>query len=209
MKKFKILVGKTTCQKDTTTTLRVFIEGSIRANGSREDNIKVIEYCPNCFWPEQRTEITVEEATTLIARMESFGKPQVAQPAEPVIAQSSNFLAQIDEEAKAAIRRGWDASKVGWRKQALIILLQTALSREVFTVNDFRDKIKESGITTHDNRAMGGLMVTARGWGWIKSSGDEIRSRVGHGVPLQVWKSNIVQHPSNREQRETTQNPLL
>lgn len=209
MKKFKILVGKTTCKKDGDTALRVFIEGSIRASGSREDNVKVVEYCPTCFNPEQRIEVTAEEATALIARMEGFGKAPSMTVMPPVIAQSSNFLAQIEEEAKAAVRRGWDASKVGWRKQALTILLSTALSHEFFTVNDFRDKIKESGIVTHDNRAMGGLMVTARGWGWIRSSGDEITSKVGHKSKLQVWQSNIMQHPSNREQRELVQQPLF
>jgi hypothetical protein len=45
-------------------------------------------------------------------------------------------------------------------------------------------------------------MVTARRWGWIKGSGDEIRSRVGHGVPLQIWYSQIYQEPSQREMRE-------
>lgn len=114
-----------------------------------------------------------------------------------------NQQEQIEKETEAAIKRGWDASKVEWRRLSLQVLLATCLTTRKFTVDDFRKVIRESGVTTHDNRAMGGLMVTARSWGWIHATGGEIESKVGHRSPLQVWESKIYQEPSAREKRET------
>lgn len=208
MKNYRIKVGKTTCPQDGVSLLLVYVEGKIMASGHRSDTVKVIDRCGSCMRPGVIIAISEDETNTLIAGVENFGK----QPTElgyPQAIPSGNFLAQIEEEAKAAIKRGWDASKVGWRKQALTILLKTALSNSLFTVNDFRKQIIDSGIKTHDNRAMGGLMVTARNWGWIKPSGGEIVSKVGHKSKLQVWRSNIIQEPSARERREFVQPQLL
>lgn len=108
------------------------------------------------------------------------------------------MMERIKKQTDFAIKRGWQASKVQWRQTALVILCEFALCNKEFTVNDFRDKILESGVTTHDNRAMGGLMSTAKGWGWITSV-SHIPSLVGHKTPIQVWRSNIYQEASMRE----------
>lgn len=110
----------------------------------------------------------------------------------------NEMLERIKIETDFAIKRGWEAAKVQWRQTALVILCEFALSNREFTVNDFRDKILESGVKTHDNRAMGGLMTTAKRWGWITSV-SAIPSMVGHKTPIQVWRSNIYQEPSMRE----------
>ena len=103
------------------------------------------------------------------------------------------YLELIKKETEAAIIKGWDHAKTQWRVMALEVLCHFALTTRAFTVNDFRDQIKNSDIKTHDNRAMGGLMTTAKGWGWIMPTGESIPSRVGHKVHIQVWRSMIYQ----------------
>lgn len=114
---------------------------------------------------------------------------------------TTTYEEKIESETRRAVERGWDASKSLWRKMALQVLLEMCLGTRRFTVNDFRKKILQSEIKTHDNRAMGGLMVTARQWGWIRASGGEIESKVGHRSPLQVWDSVIYQEKSFRERQ--------
>lgn len=108
------------------------------------------------------------------------------------------MLQKIQIETDLAIKRGWDSTRSQWRTMALKILCEVCLEKREFTVNDFRNMILNSGIVTHDNRAMGGLMATAKKWGWIKSI-NSIPSRVGHKTPIQVWRSCIYQEPSTRE----------
>ena len=110
-----------------------------------------------------------------------------------------NYLELIRQETEAAVKRGWDASHSEWRATALAILCETCLTAREFTVDYFREKIKSSGVKTHDNRAMGGLMATARNWGWIEATGEKIPNREWHGIGLRVWKSNIYQELSFRE----------
>jgi len=107
------------------------------------------------------------------------------------------------KETDRAIERGWDAAHTKWRQMALEILCQTCLTTQTFTVNDFRDKIKKSGIHTHDNRAMGGLMVTGKKYGWLETTGRSIPSVVGHKVPIQIWQSKIYLEQSKRELLES------
>lgn len=100
-------------------------------------------------------------------------------------------FAKIVSETNKAIERGYDRAKAEWRTMALQCVYDICLSMPTFTVNDFRAKVRESPIKTHDNRAMGGIMSTARKMGWIDRTGDEIPSRVGHMIPIQIWKSLI------------------
>lgn len=109
----------------------------------------------------------------------------------------SEYLKQIREATDAGIKAGWDKAKVDWREIALQKLCECALTHKEFTANDFRDEIIRSGIDTHDRRAMGGLMKTARSLGWIRAAGKELPSLVGHGVPLQYWTSLIYEGPIN------------
>jgi len=120
----------------------------------------------------------------------------------------ANYVAQMKAETEAAIKRGWDASKRDWRVIAMSILCRVCLTKREFTVNDFRDEILNSGVSTHDNRAMGGLMTTAKKLGWITSI-SAIPSQVGHKTPIQVWRSQIYQEPSRRELQEVGMRPLF
>ena len=58
-------------------------------------------------------------------------------------------------------------------------------------MNDVRDMVKLSHLTTHDNRAMGGIVSTALKEEWIEYTGKSILSHVGHKSPLQIWRSRI------------------
>jgi len=101
------------------------------------------------------------------------------------------YLAVIQAETESAIKKGWDATRAEWRIMALQVLCRTALTHKTFTVNDFRGEILESEIKTHDYRAMGGLVKAAEKFGWIEPTGETIPSRVGHKIPMQVWRSRL------------------
>lgn len=103
----------------------------------------------------------------------------------------ADYLKQIEIETEAAVKAGWEHAKIEWRRMAMERLLEICLAKSTFTVNDFRDLIKNSPIQTHDNRAMGGLMATGKKMKWIRLTGTEIPSIVGHRVPIQIWQSLI------------------
>ncbi len=186
MKKFNIILARGRCAKCNNGESTLTISGSLYADG-RIEAARIIEH-PFC----SRKEISNPTEENLVKVRENLGIIQVPpQRTIDDLLLPSDILAQIEREKEESIKRGWDASKSDWRATALRILCETALSEKIFTVNDFRDRIKQSGVTTHDNRAMGGLMMTARQWGWIEESGEEIESKVGHKSHIQVWRSKI------------------
>lgn len=105
--------------------------------------------------------------------------------------QTQEEINQIKIETDRAIKRGLDHVHVEWRNMALKVMLKVCQKKREFTMNDVRDIVKQSHIKTHDNRAMGGIAMTALNLGWISHTGKFIISRVGHKSILQVWKSNV------------------
>lgn len=107
--------------------------------------------------------------------------------------QRELFTPQDQREMNIATEKGIERSLENaheqWRAMALRCLLEVCKSNEFFTVNDVRDVVKKSHLKTHDNRAMGGVMVTGRKEGWLAPTGRTIPSVVGHKVHIQVWKS--------------------
>lgn len=97
----------------------------------------------------------------------------------------------IEDIKNEAIDRSFTHANERYRDEGLKLIEEVCLQRLMFTVDDFRDELLERGVTTHDNRAMGGLIRTAVKRGWLERTGMTIRSRVGHGGPLQIWKSTI------------------
>ena len=99
------------------------------------------------------------------------------------------------EEIKAvtdeAIERGHSNANPEWKAMALECVKTICLQKETFTMNDVRWLVRTSPIKTHDNRAIGGVMKTAKSLGWIEPTGQSIVSKVGHKSLLQVWKSKI------------------
>ena len=103
----------------------------------------------------------------------------------------------IKKETKQAIDRSYEGANGTWRKKTMENLMIFLKENETFTMNDFREfNSKNCEFETHDNRAMGGIMQTAKGLSWIKPTGQTIISRVGHKSLLQVWKSLLFK--SNR-----------
>lgn len=104
-----------------------------------------------------------------------------------------NELQEIQEITDEAIDTSFEHSNRSWREMALECVKTVCLSKEFFTMNDVRKLVNLSDLKTHDNRAMGGIIKTARKLNWIEPTGQEIVSRVGHKSPLQVWKSTLYQ----------------
>lgn len=98
---------------------------------------------------------------------------------------------EIQRETDQAISRGHKNADTTWKSMALECVKAICMKHEYFTMNEVRWLIKSSPIKTHDNRAVGGVMKTAKSLGWIEPSGQTIVSKVGHKSPLQVWKSKL------------------
>ena len=93
------------------------------------------------------------------------------------------------DDTDDSIDEGFQNSDPNWRRMALVVVQETCENMQFFTANDFRSRLKQSGIETHDNRAVGGLMRTAKANKWCINTGNVIQSKVGHRSPLQIWKS--------------------
>lgn len=55
---------------------------------------------------------------------------------------------------------------------------------------------------THEHRAMGPRMINAQKLGWISATYSTVISTRRKGAPVRVWRSNIYQVRSRREQVE-------
>lgn len=206
MKKFNVTIQRGKCSRCNTGEATLTVSGSIYSDGHVDNLLRIIEHKP-CY----RKEISEPSRAEREKALEILGiKPvEVSPQTLEDILLPKEMLEQIEKEKKQAITRGWDASKSDWRTTALRILCETCLTLRKFTVNDFRNRIKESRVTTHDNRAMGGLMTTALRLGWIEASGDEVTSQVGHKSKLQVWDSKVYQELSARERKAERQQLLF
>lgn len=98
---------------------------------------------------------------------------------------------EMNRRTEAGIERAIDNAHEAWRSMALDCLRKLCEEQDTFTVNDLRKLVSASPLKTHDNRAMGGILVTGRSDGWLKSTGMTIPSVVGHKTPIQIWKSLI------------------
>lgn len=98
---------------------------------------------------------------------------------------------KIIKETNIATRKGFDSTKIEWRKAALEIIYELCVAKEKITANEFTVKIKSMQIKTHDNRAIGGLIRLAQKFGWVAKTGEVEISKAGHLSRIQIWKSLI------------------
>lgn len=99
----------------------------------------------------------------------------------------------IKQETEYAIQKGFKNADEHWKYETLENMHKFCQYTAEFTMNDFRAyNAQLCKVQTHDNRAMGGIVKRALKEGWIEGTGRSIISRVGHGVPLQIWKSLIL-----------------
>jgi len=90
-----------------------------------------------------------------------------------------------------AVEQSYTNADSQWREMALQCVKTICEKHETFTVNEVRALVQMSPLKTHDNRAMGGVMATAKKLGWLAPTGESIPSVVGHKVHIQIWKSRI------------------
>lgn len=102
-----------------------------------------------------------------------------------------NDTQEINFVTNKAIDQGYENADNSWKIMALECVKQVCLTHATFTMNDVRWLSDASPIKTHDKRAMGGIMKTAKSLGWIVLTGEVIVSKVGHKSLLQVWKSKL------------------
>lgn len=79
-----------------------------------------------------------------------------------------------------------------WKDAALWAVYETAAAKVTFTADDVWERIPLH-LHTHDNRALGPVMVRAAKNGWIEAT-DRVQrtSRASnHARPLAVWRSNL------------------
>lgn len=111
-------------------------------------------------------------------------------------ALTTDEMDEIHAVTNEAIDRGIDHAEQRWRNMADEALFFIAKNNHTFTVNDVRAITERSPIKTHDKRAMGGVIRRGMKNGWIKKTGEEIPSKQGHGVAIQIWESVIFQNSS-------------
>ncbi len=87
----------------------------------------------------------------------------------------------------------WDHAGPEFREVARQVLRTAALARPEISANDLWEGLAAQGITTHDNRASGPVMVAAARAGWIARTDRTITTsrRSRHGGDVRVWRSLI------------------
>lgn len=105
---------------------------------------------------------------------------------------------QILEETQTAIKKGYDNTRVEWKRMALQTIYKLCMQKEYFTANEFTRMIKDSPIKTYDNRAIGGAIKTAQRLGWVQGTGKKEYSRAGHLTNIEIWKSLLFNNEPQR-----------
>ena len=113
--------------------------------------------------------------------------------ATPVLHVDIRKVDKVEMHAvtEKAVEQSYAHANDAWRDMALECVKVICEKHKTFTVNQVRDLVKMSHLKTHDNRAMGGVMATAKKLKWLAPTGESIPSVVGHKVHIQIWKSLI------------------
>ena len=93
---------------------------------------------------------------------------------------------------KEAAARALDHARRAWVEAALISGRRLARSQTFLTSADVRAGIPET-ITTHEPRALGGVMRKLQKEGWIVPTDSHrlSKNRVNHNRPMRVWRSVV------------------
>lgn len=116
--------------------------------------------------------------------------------------------AKIVKETEIAIKKGFDSTKIEWRKMALETIYRLCAENEYITANEFGEEIKANPLKTHENRAIGGVIIMARKFGWVEKTGkfkERISTSFHKGAMLAVWKSLLF----GRVERQIAERPQL
>jgi hypothetical protein len=95
---------------------------------------------------------------------------------------------------KAGMSAADEAANEAWKAAADLALLQTAQACETLTRDDVEKRMPE-GVTTHENRAWGPVMLRGARDGLIEKANDlpwrNCTRPSRHHAPMQVWRSLI------------------
>ena len=80
-----------------------------------------------------------------------------------------------------------------WKAEALKTIRRVALEMDFFTVDRVQELMQLTKLDTHDNRAMGPMMLEARRRGWIESTRQTVQStqKHCHANPRTLWRSKL------------------
>jgi hypothetical protein len=106
--------------------------------------------------------------------------------------QTPEQLKEVKETTEEAVLRSYENAKDPWKEYALHCVSIIAKKMEEFTVNDVRPLVNASPYTTQDNRALGAVIKEAARRGWITNTHQTQVNKIGHGVQMSIWRSNIV-----------------
>jgi hypothetical protein len=97
------------------------------------------------------------------------------------------------EKRDAAVAQGLRAAHEEWKKAALAAIYGCAKRYKCFTTDQVEELLEYYGVSTHDTRALGGLMKRAEGHGWIEITDRTRPSRMprNHRRPKRLWNSLI------------------
>lgn len=81
-----------------------------------------------------------------------------------------------------------------WKIEALRIVSELAATKHEFTTDDVWEQLDKLDVSTHEPRAMGAVMTTARRMKLISSTLVHVISTrpACHSRPIKVWKSEIL-----------------
>jgi len=90
-----------------------------------------------------------------------------------------------------AIQRADDHARATWKEAALDGVRVLSFSKERFTTDDVWEYLESAGRTTHEPRAMGAIMRKAVKEGFIRNTGEFVKSRRPecHCRPVAVWEA--------------------
>jgi hypothetical protein len=97
------------------------------------------------------------------------------------------------QSTQSHIDTGTANANPSWRQAALTAIVRLASRRERFTSYDVVQELAKSNVTTHDLRAMGGVMLEAKELGLITSSGLVRRNDVHTRGATILWESRLYQ----------------
>ena len=94
---------------------------------------------------------------------------------------------------EAAIAQALRHAREEWREKAMGAIEMCALRYASFTTDQVELMLGYQTCKTHDTRALGGLMQTARRRGWIDPT-DRVEASAmsrNHRRPKRIWRSTI------------------
>lgn len=102
-------------------------------------------------------------------------------------------LAQAEQAADNAIAQAGEHADPQWTQRALDAVWDLAIGNATLTTDDVWALLAHVDTGTHEPRALGAVMRTAAGKGWVYASDDYRKSQrpACHARPLRVWVSRI------------------